>query len=66
MRAAGRRICSGGMNVNFNRFADPQHERARVLDPPLHIRNCEVSVGGPVIRETLLPCTGMVSSWSAP
>lgn len=53
MRTTGRRISARRVNVNFNRFADPKHERAWVLDTPLHIRNREVSVGGPVIREYL-------------
>src|SRR2546423_29590 len=53
MRDTGSRICTRGMNVNFNQFAHSQHERTRVFDSPLYIRNREVSVGGPVIRENI-------------
>ena len=53
MRGTGRRIRAGRVNVNFHRFADPQHECARVLHTPFHIGNREVSVGGPVIRENI-------------
>ena len=53
MGAGGKWICAGGVNFNLDRFAHAQQECTRILDPPLYVRDGEVSFRGPMVGEYL-------------
>ena len=51
----GEGALAGRVDINFHRLTYPEHKRAGILKPPLHVGNSEMSIGDPVVLKDLHP-----------
>ena len=47
------RLYAGSVDIYFDRFTDAQEKGTWIFNSPLHVRNVEVSISSPMVREYL-------------